>query len=243
MRVNNKTRLVVTAVLAILLPAAVFAVLVAVIPSNASRGDEPRKPSPLSVADAEPLIRKFIRKEIPDLNPATQFKIEEIKVDQLWDKLQIQLFLVRLTAGGSEFNSDMLVCHKGELRHFVTTVGGYGLMSGVVVDDAFFYTYSFGSGIHRSHVGKLTVVKDDLRIRETGGFIDRDLFVKKTDGKLAVEAAGFFNEGFKTFNSWTSAEPFGTLREEGESLQIIDPDGKPRVPKLSAPGLGDKKKP
>jgi hypothetical protein len=218
---------------------AVFAILFAAIPTGALRGDEPQKPSPLSIADAEPLVQKFILKEKPNLNPAAQFKIEEIKVDQLWDKLQTQLFLVRLIVGESEFNSYTLLCRKGEFRHFVATFGGDGLMSGVVVDDAFYYTYSFGSGIHRSHLGKLTVVKDELRTRETGGFIDRDLFVKKTGDKLAVEAAAFFDGSFKAFNSWTSAKPFGTIREEADSLQIIGLDGKPLAPNLSTSNFGD----
>jgi hypothetical protein len=38
---------------------------------------------------------------------------------------------------------------------------------------------------------------------------------------------------FKTFDSWASSIAFGAIHEAAAALEIIEADGKPRVPKLN----------
>jgi hypothetical protein len=70
--------------------------------------------------------------------------------------------------------------------------GGYGLMSGLVQGESFYFTYSWGSGIHRSHVGKLQIVNDEVKFWDSGGFFNLDLFLsRRTDGEIAVVSGRF----------------------------------------------------
>jgi hypothetical protein len=214
--------------------AAALIALMSAWDGGALRADGPPSASPITVKEAEPLVRQWAFWETPALNPATHFKVEETKVDGLWDALKVQLFRARYLVNGQEFREASLTYHNGDLHEFVVTFGGRGLMSGTMLNGAFYYSYSWGSGVHRSHIGKLSLVNGQLMRSETGGFRDRDLFVKNSDGQIKAEV-GFFH----TYNSWQSTEVLGSVGEQtgkleivGGKLEIVGGDGKPMVPDL-----------
>lgn len=184
----------------------------------------------ISVQDLTPLVKEYAFKEMPRLNPQTVFKIEEYRVDGLWEALRTQVFLARyMSLPGEEFNQSLLLFHEGKLTPFACALGGHGLMSGIVVDKALYYTYSWGSGIHRSHIGKLSVEDEKLKILDSGGYPDRDLFVRHTAGKVQVESGRFIG-----FNSWEPIAYVGTLQSKGATLIMVEEAGIEVVPQSPA---------
>ena len=93
-------------------------------------------------------------------------------------------------------------------------------MSAVMVGDELYYTFSWGSGIHRSQIGRLSTDGAGLTINESGGYEDVDLFVHKADNRVQVEEGRFID-----FNSWESGRTFGWLRTQGLSFTVIDNAG------------------
>ena len=93
-------------------------------------------------------------------------------------------------------------------------------MSAVMVGDELYYTFSWGSGIHRSQIGRLSADGAGLTINESGGYEDVDLFVHKADNRVQVEEGRFID-----FNSWESGRTFGWLRTQGLSFTVIDNAG------------------
>lgn len=175
----------------------------------------------MSAETLAPLVKAYAFREIPKLNPSTQFKIEEYRVEGLQAALRIQLFLVRyMSADGQQFNESLLIYRDGKLTPFASAFGGHGLMSAVMVEDTLYYTYSFGSGIHRSHVGVLSIDDGKMQILESGGHISTDLFVRKIEGGIQVEAGQFHR-----FNSWNPTKVVGRVKRKPSSLAVVDPAG------------------
>ena len=173
-----------------------------------------------------PLVREHAFSEKPKLNPSIQFKIKEYRVEGLHEALKIQLFLARyMSPDGQQFNERLLLYHDRKLIPFASTVGGFGLMSAVVSEDALYYTYSWGSGQHRSHIGYLSLNGDKIEILESGGYMSTDLFVRKVEDGILVEAGRF--DGF---NSWESAEEVGWVKRPVSSLAIVDAMGAEVLP-------------
>ena len=175
----------------------------------------------ISPENLAPLVREQAFRDQPELNPATIFKIEEYEVENLRKNLGVQLFLVRyMSAKGEPFNETLMVYHDRKVTPFSRAAGGHGLMSAVMVGDDLYYTFSWGSGIHRSQIGRLSADGAGLTINESGGYEDVDLFVRKDGDGIRVEAGRFVS-----FNSWEPGRTFGWLRTKGSFLAVIDDKG------------------
>jgi len=185
-----------------------------------------------TIEELVPLVREYAFRENPKLNPPVQFKIEEHEVDGLWHAIRVRLLLVRyMSAAGEQFNERLLVYHDGKLTPFASAFGGYGLMSAVVMDGKLYYTYSWGSGIHRSHIGRLSRDARDIRIIVSGGYSSTDLFVRNVDGRIRVEAGKFTG-----FNSWKVESQVGWLKAKESSLAIVDETGAEVPPQFGVMG-------
>jgi hypothetical protein len=182
----------------------------------------------VSAENLTPLVREYAFQDQPKLNPKARFKIEEYKVDGLWKNLKTRLFLVRyLSSNGEQFNERLLIYRDQKLTPFACVVGGNGLMSAIMVDNNLYYTYSWGSGIHRSHIGRLSIEGTDIRIVESSGYENIDLFIRKVGDRIQVE------EGrFTSFNSWESGRDFGWIMTKGSSLAVINGEGEEIAPRF-----------
>lgn len=171
----------------------------------------------IEVNDLTPLVKEYAFREMPALNPQTVFKVEEYQITGLWEALKMQLFLARyMLPDGEQFNEQLLIFHNGQITPFASTFGGWGLMSAVVLDNALYYTYSWGSGIHRSHIGKLTVEDEKLNILESDGYFHQDIFVSHKDGKIQVESGRFSG-----FNAWETISYLGTLQAKDATFILV----------------------
>lgn len=169
----------------------------------------------------EPLVRDYAFRTTPKLVRSVRFKIEEYDVAGLWDTLRIQLFLVHYLSGdGRPFNEKSLMYHNGMVRPFAIAFGGHGPMSAVLVGKSLYYTYSCGSGLHRSHVGCLSVDGEEVKIVESEAYCEIDLFVKVVGGRVQVEQGEFV-----AFNSWKAEKQIGSVKVQDSVLTVVDATG------------------
>ncbi len=180
----------------------------------------------------EQLVREFAFSSKPNLNTNTEFSISRFDVKDLWEAMQVEVLDIQYMIHGQSFNGFVGLYHDGKIILLAPNFGGYGLMSGMVSKGEFYYTYSFGSGIHRSHVAKLQVHDGRLKHWDSDGFQATDLFVSGgSDGKVHV-LSGKFNY----FNHWETAKDIGTIAEgNSPTIQIIDPNGKVVVSTFPSP--------
>lgn len=165
-----------------------------------AKGDSPAAPARLSLTEATARVRARIFLEKPKMNPAAQFPLAEITTDDVWNRLHAQLFRV---------TSDLRVgqCFLIQGDRIVTlgeSFGGYGVMSFCVADlesqgSALIFTYSWGSGEHRSHVaawrgGDRIVVSPIV-------FWDGDLSLRKIDEKTVEVDYGEYEGTARKFKS------------------------------------------
>jgi hypothetical protein len=126
------------------------------------------------------------------------------------------------------------VYHNGRITSLAPINGGHGLMSGLMHDGEFYYTYSSGAGIHRAHVGKLQVSGGTLKHWNSVAFWSTDLFVSDAPGKKVQVLVG----DFKAFNHWETGRPVGLVRQTSRSeIQVVSPKGEVLAPtfRLSTP--------
>jgi hypothetical protein len=171
----------------------------------------------MTVETVAPLVREYAFREKPTLNSETQFKIEEYEVQGLWQDLKMQLFLVRYGPNAGEW---IALYHDGKVTPFASAFGGPGLMSAFVMNSNLYYTYCFGSGILRSHIGRLSLDGREIRIVESGVYQSTQLFVRNVGGRIQVEAGNFAG-----FNSWKAERQVGWLKIKESSLAIVDTTG------------------
>ena len=182
----------------------------------------------ISIREATALVSEWAFNENPDLNPTASFDVLEYDVPDLWETLRVQLFYADyVSTDGQRFNSGLWAYYQGELYSFGVTVGGHGLMSGVLQGQAFYYSYSWGSGIHRSVLGKLTIGDGQPEFVESGGFTQRDLFLELVEDEIQVEQGTY-----RGYDDWTASTPFGTLVDQGSELVVVDSEGNEIVPEL-----------
>jgi hypothetical protein len=191
--------------------------------------------SPDSVSS---LIRSYSLSTIPNLNPDFQLTVTEYDVKDLYDSLGVQVFYADfLSQDGTWFRSGGYLYHNGTVTLFSDSFGGWGLMSGFVLKRTFYYTYSWGSGIHRSHIGCFFLDGDTLKFLDTGGFINIDLFVSNCAGDSICVVTGYY----QSFNSWTLVKDnkWRVINENGARLAVIDSTGKEVLPDFPLHTRGD----
>jgi len=84
-----------------------------------------------------------------------------------------------------------------------------------------YYTYSFGSGRHRSHLAQLSIVESKLIFTESGPLMDQDCFVKQDGARLRLEKGKF-----KKLNVWKAEENIGEIIAKESGFAVRDDAGK-----------------
>jgi heat shock protein HslJ len=149
-------------------------------PTNAER---------ISIAEAERLVRTMFLEENPDMNPAVEFPLTELTPDEVWQRLNAQVFQVN--DGIYQFYTYLI--KREEVVPLGIGLGGAGLTSMGVTDldrngsPELVYTYSFGSGIHRSHVGMYSAdLPEPHSMDAKTAYRDGDWIVEKRDDQTVL---------------------------------------------------------
>lgn len=166
-------------------------------------------------------------------NPYT-LRLTMHEVSGLWDSLGICLFVAEYrSADGTWFRNEEFLYRKGAIRYFTDCFGGWGMMSGQMMGSALYYTYSWGSGIHRSHIGRLSIDHDTIVIRESGGYADKDLYVAEPENGV-IPVFLYKIRKMISFNELdSSAVKWGYVHEGAASISIIDTLGNEITPNFT----------
>jgi hypothetical protein len=98
--------------------------------------------------------------------------------------------------------------------------------------NAFYYSYSYGSGLIRSHVGRLSIINNAIVLQETGGYVSKYLFVQKPIGGLITVCVSPLPK--MSGSSGIRAVRFGFLKETATSIVIIGANRKEIAPGFPA---------
>ncbi len=121
---------------------------------SASSEPPAKQKMPLKVEEAEKLVRDIIVHENPKMNPKARFPLKEITTEAVRDRLGAQVFQIK---EGVQMGETFVIRAK-KVHRIGQSFGGDGVTSLIVADpsgdgrDKLIYAYSWGSGIHRSHV-------------------------------------------------------------------------------------------
>jgi hypothetical protein len=185
----------------------------------------------ITVDSMSTLIKAYSLATNPNLTPDFRLAVTEYEVKDLYDSLGIQVFYADfLSQDGTWFRSGGYLYRNGTVTLFSDSFGGWGLMSGFVLKRTFYYTYSWGSGIHRSYVGCIFLDGDSLVFLDTGGYTNVDLFVSNCVGDSICVYTGVY----KSFNSWILVKDNGwrVIDNNKSRLAVIDSTGKEVLPDI-----------
>lgn len=173
----------------------------------------------VTLDEATALVRARIFEDRPGLNESVETRLSEHTTDELWERLGAQLFVVE----GGELRCESYLVREHRVHPLCNGYGGHGVQSACVTDlDAdgepeLSYTYSWGSGIHRSLVGVCGFEGDAFWNEEADVAYVGDLFVRKeSDTRVLVEIGDY---GW-TFGEWSPVAAFGELVLTGGAPRV-----------------------
>jgi len=174
----------------------------------------------------EPIYRMHLFAVQPKFNPAVTFVFEELTIAGLWDALEVQIFLVKYLVRESAMTGDPFICWHGKIFPFVERTGSTSILSGVVAGDALYYSYSWGSGMDRSLVGRLKMKDGQPAWQDSEARLFAKMFVdKSSDGRIRV--VGGSRQTFLGFNRWDDTSTLGWIDlSEKQRLKVIDVNGR-----------------
>ncbi len=114
----------------------------------------------------ERLVREAVHRANPNMNPEAVFPVREITPEPVWLELGLQVFQV--TEQATTQQHETFVVRGQEVVHIASGIGGMGVESLLAADldgdgsAELVFSYSWGSGIHRSQVGALVRRGDAL---------------------------------------------------------------------------------
>jgi hypothetical protein len=173
----------------------------------------------LTVPEAEKLIDAHIRAATPTMNPAAKFPVKELTTDEVWKRMSVQVFQV---TGGVRECETFLVRGGKEVRPLGIGFGGSGVMSLCIADldrdgkPELVYTYSWGSGDHRSHAAVYREKDGKVQEAVVPFAFKGDMFASSfPDGSVEVEIGRYRQQ----VNRWIKTGRLG-------KLSISEKDGK-----------------
>jgi hypothetical protein len=177
----------------------------------------------ISEDEAAKAFAAYKKQTVPGLNPQLIFTAREKTVPGLWESLKGQLFSGIMDLGTNAPVSETSFFYW---NCTLTALGDSGpITSGVVADGAFYYSWSSGSGIFRSALGKLIVSRGSVLVKYGSpayvnpGFGPPGLVVAYEGGQVVVYRA---TVGWAKFNEWQNPEYIGLLKDFGDHLSIMN---------------------
>jgi hypothetical protein len=160
----------------------------------------------------------------PNLNPLATFTAKELNVPGLWEALQGQLFAGYWAVDTTSFQECSFLYRHCEVTVVVDGNIMFGqIVSGVVANGALYYSWQFGSGLYYSNIGK--VAADGSALVQTVG----PSYMLGSPPPLVLEADAtevlVYRAMTDVFNVWSTKAPFGTLKDYGDRLAILDSTG------------------
>jgi hypothetical protein len=144
----------------------------------------------ISAKSASQRIEAFARSANPDLADTVTFPLEETTTEETWQALQIQVFRVK----EGIYENETFIINQDKVIQMGTAFGGQGVNSMVTSDlngngdVELLFTYSFGSGIHRTRMAAYAPQYDLGQIIECDSEYLGDLkLVQSSPSDVSVE--------------------------------------------------------
>jgi hypothetical protein len=180
--------------------------------------------------EATALVRAEIFERKPTMNESMEAPLRELTTDEIWRRLGVQLYQV---TEGVRACATYLVL-DGRAHLLCGGFGGNGIQSACVTDldgdgaPELTYTWSWGSGIHRSQLGVCRVTGDGLLQEVAPLAYVGDLFVRKeSDERVVVEIGDYGWE----LGAWTPEARLGVVE--------VEPDGRLLHPRIELAALSE----
>jgi hypothetical protein len=153
----------------------------------------PKEQTRLMLKEAEELVTQQLRQE-RKIIPSVQLTLKELTTDEVWKRLGVQVFQVTGTIQAHE----TFVIRQKKAHQIGYGFGGHGVTSLCVAAlnkdkrPELVYAYSFGSGVHRSHVAVFDCLAQVPRefTAPQAYFGGHDLAVKRIDDQNVRVLAG-----------------------------------------------------
>ena len=173
----------------------------------------PQAAERLTVAEAEKLVDAHIRAATPDDESGRQVPVEGTDDRRrCGSACRVQVFQV--TEGVRQYETFLIRGGK-EVRPLGIGFGGSGMMSLCVADldgdgkPEMVYTYSWGSGLHRSHAAVYREKDGKVQEAVVPFAFKGDMFAKRLDnGSVEIE----IGEYQRQVNGWTKADAWESCR-------------------------------
>lgn len=123
-------------------------------------------------------------------------------------------------------STESFILYDGESYSVGTCFGGYGITSMALADlnkdgtYELYYTFSWGSGLHRSHVGYFEPINKEIHVFEDDVLLESDMILTiNSSGDLCVNSATIDMDDFVNFT--IKAQDFiGTLDFKGNQVVL-----------------------
>jgi hypothetical protein len=141
--------------------------------------------------EASRIVRTTVFEMQPSMNPEYQVALREITTDDVWERLRVQVF--QITEGPPSYRT--YVVRDGRAEQIGEGFGGYGVVSMCAADlngdgaDELVYSFSWGSGIHRSRLAYADLRQPALvqHVAEAACFRMEDMMVRPAADGSVVE--------------------------------------------------------
>ncbi len=179
----------------------------------------------IPLARAEELVRAMIYEKMPDMDPAAQLPLKEMTTDEIWEQLGVQVFKV---TEGSIYSDNTYLIKDGKVDHIGIETGGYGVTSMQVVkfgesgELELVYTFSWGSGLHRSELAAYcsNCVENHI-IRSNLVYLYGDLTLDKVNEHKVLVKVGHFDIQKHFVTEATLGELTLTQNPNGKRLGVL----------------------
>jgi hypothetical protein len=184
----------------------------------------------ISVEEAEGLVRDWIFEKNPDMNPKEDFPLEETTTEEVWRRTGGQLFKIK---DGNVLLFMTLFIRDKQVLPLGISFGGFGITDIYVMDldqdgeVELLYTFSWGSGIHRSHIAIYNFSLEKEILAEFT-FWHGDLVFEKIDDQtvFVYSAEVGLSDGNVTFTPENKLGQVILSETDGEMiLSVIDENG------------------
>lgn len=185
--------------------------------------------SPVDATQAAAIYADYSIAAAPGLASWATFAAEEESVPGLWEAMQAQLFNAKTMYGSGTVEIERSFIYRDCVVTLLTDdPNPFGrILSGVVANGAFYYSWTVGSGISYSILGKLA--PDGAALARTISYSysnaslnPPNLVVALESGQVVVYRA---TVDWEHFNDWLNPELMGTLKDFGDRLGILDSNG------------------
>ena len=191
-----------------------------IVPAIAAACDQAPGPERISISEAQALVRE----ELLTLDPEVEFTLEDVTTDEIWNEMGTQVYVL-----GGLSSAETYIIVDEQVDRLGMAFGGYGVTSMCITDldrdgePELAYTYSWGSGLHRSHVAVyLPHRTEPYNIDADLVYFDGDLFLERVDDHTVFLKAGHYDWRLDDFVAEATLGGLVLKEMDGQTQLVVE---------------------